>query len=150
MLLKKYNAEVIDNVITQLLKNHYINDQRYAEVYLENLKMYKTFGFYGIKKKFMEKKLPPEIISQILTDGLSVEEEEKIARRFLKKEGFEVKAKSVDEEITYRGFGYDEDGQRTLNHSFRKRDSGIRARQKTANRLKSRGFRGEVISRIIF
>ena len=63
-----------------------------------------------------------------------LQEEEKIARRFLKKEGVEVKQKSADEEVQYRTFD----------------EASSKAKQKTANRLKSRGFRGEVIAKFIF
>src|SRR5947208_1412825 len=58
---KGYNEEVICYVLDQLISQRYLDDQRYAEVYLANLKQYKNFGFYGIKKKLMEKKLPSEI-----------------------------------------------------------------------------------------
>lgn len=84
MRLKRYNAETIDSVINQLKEQHYIDDQRFAEVFLENLKKYKSWGYYGIKKKMMEKKLPASIIEQVLSEGLSEEEELKIARRFFK------------------------------------------------------------------
>src|SRR5262245_14123097 len=67
--LKKYNAQVIEAVISSLIENRYLDDARYAEIYLDNLKKYKHFGFYGIKKKLMEKLLPAEIIEQVLRDG---------------------------------------------------------------------------------
>ena len=82
----------------------------------------------------MEKRLPPEIISKILKDNLSLEEEEKIARRILKQEGVGAKEKSADGEVQYRT--YDEESGKT--------------KQKTANRLKSRGFRGEIIAKLIY
>ena len=85
MRLKKYNADVINNVIHRLAENKYLDDVRYAQVYLDNLKKYKNFGFYGIKKKLMEKRLPSDIIEKVLADGLSVDEEMKIAKRVLKK-----------------------------------------------------------------
>jgi len=84
MRLKKYGLEVVGQVIQELLSNRYIDDQRYAEVYLENLKKYKNFGFFGVKKKLMEKRLPPSIIEGVLDGGLSEEEELKIAQRYIK------------------------------------------------------------------
>ena len=129
-----YAPLVIEEVISRLKSQKYLDDQRYAEVYLDNLKKYKNFGFYGIKKKLMDVKLPMNIIETILQSGLSLAEEEKIARRFLKKEGFAAKIKSADEEIQYRTF--DE-------------ESG-RAKQKLAAKLKARGFRIEVISKLLF
>jgi regulatory protein len=84
MRLKKYTPEAIEKVFGELLANRYIDDQRYAEVYLENLKKYKHFGFFGVKKKLMEKRLPADIIESVLNGGLNEEEELKIALRFIK------------------------------------------------------------------
>lgn len=116
--IKKFEAGIADGVIGQLKENRYINDQNYAEVYLENLKKYKTFGYYGIKKKLMEKRLPANIIDQVLNEGLSEEEETKIAKRFVKN-----------------------------------RESGkvsYEEKQKLAQKLKSRGFRGSIIGKLMF
>jgi regulatory protein len=135
MSLRGYTESVIEKVIDQLKSNRYLDDQRYAEIFLENLKAYKNFGYYGIKKKFMEKKLPPELIERILREGLSTEEEIKIGKRLLKKEGYEVKERNQDDEIEYRTFG---DGNQNID------------KQKMANKLKSRGFRGEVIAKLLF
>lgn len=84
MRLKKHSPHVADLVIQELLSNRYIDDQRYAEVYLENLKKYKHFGFFGIKKKLLEKRLPADIIESVLIAGLSEEDELKIAQRYIK------------------------------------------------------------------
>ena len=116
--VKNYKSQVIDEVIVQLKENRYINDLNYAEVYLENLKKYKTFGFYGIKKKLMEKRLPSEIIENVLNEGLSEEEETKIAKRFLKN-------------LDVVGLSYEE-------------------KQKFAQKLKSRGFRGSIMAKLLF
>ena len=113
MRLKKYNAEAIESVTKQLKENKYIDDQRYAEVYLENLKKYKNFGYYGIKKKLIEKRLPSNIIESVLSEGLSEEDETKIAEKFLKKQ------KETD-------------------------------KQKLAQKLSARGFRGKGIAKLIF
>lgn len=112
MRIKNYELGITDKVIAELRENSYLNDQKYAEVYLDNLKKYKNFGFYGIKKKLMEKRLPAQIIERVLMEGLSADEETRIARRFL------AKNKGGD-------------------------------KSKTAQRLKSRGFRADVIMMLI-
>lgn len=106
MKVKKYQPEIIELVIAKLLDSHYIDDQKYAQVYLENLKKYKNFGFYGIKKKMMEKKLPPALIEQVLQEGLPLAEELKIAGRLLKKEGMAVRVsdRGAALENTYNTF----------------------------------------------
>lgn len=123
MRLKKYSSQIVDYVVEQLLGNRYLDDQRYAEVYLENLKKYKNFGFYGIKKKLMEKRLPQEMIEQVLTDGLSTDEEVKIAKRFLAKEKSKTPYQTAE---------------------------GGRDGARLAGKLKSRGFRVDVISKLLF
>jgi len=95
MRSKKYESGVVDEVIKRLKDLHYIDDQRFAEVYLENLKKYKSWGFYGIKKKLMEKRLPMPLIESVLSEGFSEEEELEVAKKFIKK--YEVRSKNQDE-----------------------------------------------------
>jgi len=128
-----YTAQIIEKTIEQLKNQRYLNDERYAEIFLQNLKTYKTLGYYGIKKKFMEKKLPPQLIETVLQEGYSVEDEIKVAKKLLKKEGIKVKVKSDDGEVQYAT--YDEDANKQ--------------KQKIANRLKSRGFRGDVLAKLV-
>lgn len=131
-----YTETVIENTLLKLKEQKYLNDERYAEMYLENLKMYKNFGFYGIKKKFMERSLPPTLIEKVLEEGLSISEEIKIAKRLLKKEGYITKDVQQDDEVTY-----------TI---YTDRDSEVNKKKaKLRNHLKSRGFRGEVISKVL-
>lgn len=131
-----YTEAIIENTLLKLKEQKYLNDDRYAEIYLENLKMYKNFGFYGIKKKFMERSLPLTLIEKVLEEGLPVSEEIKIAQRLLKKEGFAVKAVELDDEVTYTTYT-DRDSEEN------------KEKAKLRNRLKSRGFRGEVISKVL-
>lgn len=134
MLGRGYSQKAVEETVARLLGQKYLDDQSYAEVFLENLKSYKSFGFYGIKRKFLEKKLPPEIIEAVLSQGLPLAEEIKIAERFLKKEGFAAKAKLSDDELQYRSFDQDASKQK----------------QKIAQRLRARGFRSEVIAKLVF
>lgn len=135
MQKRGYAEKVISDVIEKLKDQRYLNDEQYAEIFLENLKTYRSFGYYGIKKKFLEKKLPQKLIEKILQEGLSVKDEEKIARRLLQKEGFEVKKPVEDEEVQYRTFADQEQNKE---------------KSRLVNRLKSRGFRGEVIAKLLF
>jgi regulatory protein len=131
-----YTSAVIENVLEQLHDQKYLDDERYAEVYLDNLKQYKNLGYYGIKKKFMLKKLSADVIEKTLQDGLSKEEELKIARRMLKKEGVAVKSLS-DEETSAISYNTYDEGQ-------------SKQKQKIVAKLKSRGFRGDVIAKLMF
>ncbi len=131
-----YPPAIIENVLGQLHQQKYLDDERYVEVFLDNLKQYKNLGYFGIKKKFLMKKLPPALIEKILDEGLSKEEELKIAKRYLKKEGV-VASASPDADATDNTYN-------TFNEEQSKQ------KQKTAQKLKSRGFRGEVIAKLVF
>ena len=110
-----------------------LDDERYAVVFLENLKQYKNLGYYGIKKKFMMKKLSNELIDRVLEEGFTIEEEIKVAKRLLAKEGIIAQPKD-EEESRYQTYNAE----------------ASKAKQKTSQRLKSRGFRGEVIGKLVF
>ncbi len=131
-----YRPDIIEQVLDRLHAQKYLDDGRYAEIFLDNLKQYRSFGYFGIKKKFLQKRLPPELADRVLAEGLSVEDEIKIARRLLKKEGYEAAGPQPDGEISYRVFGADAQADAE--------------KQKMARRLKSRGFRSEVIARVLY
>jgi regulatory protein len=116
-----YTETIIESIIGQLKENRYLDDQRYAEVYLDNLKKYKTFGYYGIKKKLMEKRLTSEITESVLGEALSEEEEIKIAKKVLKRVGVSLKPIPTSNE-----------------------------KSKLAQKLKSKGFRGSIIAKLLF
>ncbi len=143
--LKKHESRTADEVISQLKENHYIDDRRYAEIYLENLKKYKTFGFFGIKKKLMEKRLPSSIIESVLSEGLDENEETKIAKRLIGKQGTSGPDSRADKSARC-GAGKGQEKPR-----YNSAKSGLyEARRKLARKLKSRGFRGSVIAKLVF
>ena len=153
MQSRGYGEVIIADVVERLKDQHYLDDQRYAEIFLENLKAYKNLGYYGIKKKFMEKKLPAQIIESVLADGYSVVDEIKVAKRFLNKlnsSGVILRSASDEESLnsekgSFTAVQDDADMQyQTFNEDASKQ------KQKLANRLKSRGFRGDVIARLMF
>lgn len=131
-----YTERVIGETIERLKEQKYLDDRRYAEIFLENLKTYRNFGYYGIKKKFLDKKLPAALIDAVLEEGLSLEDEVKIGKRLLKKEGYDVKARrSEPGEIQYSTYADSEEQQE---------------KHKIAQRLRSRGFRSEAVSKLVF
>lgn len=156
---KGYTEETIHTVLKELKEARYVDDERYAEVYLENLKKYKTFGFYGIKKKLMEKRLPQKIIERVLSEGLGEEEEIKIAKRFLKK----LEVSSV-RQIKKTLPNSEEDAKHEAKPRYHSaEDESYGARQKPqynsprgglygaqlAQKLRARGFSSSVISKLI-
>jgi SOS response regulatory protein OraA/RecX len=101
-------------------------------------------GYFGIKKKFLLKKLPSDLIEKVLEEGLSKEDELKIARRYCSslsrtktnlasRPGSKTKFVDESSDITYNT--YDEEL--------------TKQKQKLFAKLKSRGFRGDVIAKLI-
>ncbi len=81
---KKYPAEEIDAAIERLAELNYLNDQQFAQIFFENLKKYKNFGYFGIKKKLIEKKLPKKDVGALLKT-FTLKEEAEIAKRLMEK-----------------------------------------------------------------
>lgn len=115
-----YSTHVITEVLNRLVVNKYIDDERFAEMMIDNFKRYKTYGLFMVKKKMMEKRLPRELIDTSLERFFSPDEELEVATRYAVKEGLSV----------HEGMDYT-------------------ARQKIAYKLGSRGFRSEIVSKIL-
>lgn len=118
MQQRGYSEAVIAQEIENLNKLNYLDDERFAEILIDNLKKYKNHGYYQIKKKLMIKRLSAQTIEKALDENLSIEDELKIGKRFLKKES----SLNID---------------------------SFKAKQKVVQRLKTRGFRNEVVMKLI-
>ncbi len=81
---KGYPEADIKTVLKELKDLKFIDDSQYSESYFENLKKYRNFGFYGIKKKLMDKKVEKQYIDTLLK-SLSIKEELEIAKRLINK-----------------------------------------------------------------
>ncbi|MDB4940369.1 MAG: recX [Candidatus Doudnabacteria bacterium] len=81
---KGYPEDEIEAAIQRLSELNYLNDEQFAQIYLDNLKKYKNFGYFGIKKKLMEKKINSKQIEALLK-SFTLKEETEIARRLIEK-----------------------------------------------------------------
>lgn len=85
MKLRGYFPEIIDQTVERLYKDRFLDDARYAEVYIESMKRYKYYGAYMMKKRLYEKKVPKEIIEDKLAELLTADDEHEIATRYVEK-----------------------------------------------------------------
>ncbi|MBI4049810.1 MAG: RecX family transcriptional regulator [Candidatus Doudnabacteria bacterium] len=85
LLLRGYEGLLVAEVIERLTELDYLNDQRFAEIFLDNLIKYKTFGFYGLKAKLLQRGIASNEAEQLLKDKLPFEKETEIAQRVLDK-----------------------------------------------------------------
>lgn len=115
MTRRGYTSTVINEVINNLLQEKYLNDDTYAEVFINSMKNYKTWGRFMMKKKLYEKKLPKELIEQKLEELVNEKDELTIATRYLEREYKSVEIQDLTYEekqkimrrLMSRGFGLD-------------------------------------------
>ncbi len=122
MATRGYFPNIIDEVVTLLFQDRYLDDARYAESYIESMKRHKYYGSYMMKKKLYEKKVPKEIIEEKLAELLSEEDEQEIATRYVEKNFAPLKEVAKYE--------YDE-------------------KQKVMRRLMARGFNLDVAKKLV-
>jgi regulatory protein len=84
---KGYAEDDVDKAISRLTDLRYLNDEQFAQIYFENLKKYKLFGYFGIKKKLLEKKLGSKIIDALLASFSAAEELQIAKKAVAKKKG---------------------------------------------------------------
>lgn len=85
LLRKGHDSTEVRQVLSQLEEEGFIDDAKYAEIFLKNLMTYKTFGYYGIRNKLLQKKINKSLVDSLLRKELSLHKEGEIARRFVQK-----------------------------------------------------------------
>lgn len=115
MINRGYTKSVIKEVINRLLEDKYLNDENYAEVFINSMKNYKTWGRFMMKKKLYEKKLSKQLIEDKLEELIEEQDEIEIATRYveknfgslkeIKKLSYEEKQKIIAR-LASRGFGF--------------------------------------------
>lgn len=86
-----YVSSITDQVVKKLQDEKFIDDNRFAEIFIENMKSYKYYGFMMMKKKLFEKLLPKDLIESKLNELLTIEDEQAIAKRYVEKEFGDIK-----------------------------------------------------------
>jgi regulatory protein len=77
-----------DNIrlaIEKLTADGYLNDAQTAESYLHSLINHKTFGYYGIKAKMMQKGIDVKIVDMLIEENFPPDKEAEIATRYVTK-----------------------------------------------------------------
>ncbi|MCX8011517.1 MAG: recombination regulator RecX [Ignavibacteria bacterium] len=109
---KKYNSKVIGQVIQELLELGVLNDERFAESFVEEKIHRKNFGKDKIRAELMNKGIKTEIINNILSKYFNSPEIElkliaKTAEKFIKKgidlSKFEDRVKLCNH-LLYKGY----------------------------------------------
>ena len=93
----------VDEVINRLTSEGLINDEQFAQIFLDNLIKYKTFGFYGLKAKLMQRGIPGSDAENLLKINLSLEAEKEIALRLVERAG-EMEKNKLSQKLSRKGF----------------------------------------------
>lgn len=72
-------------VLKELERLQFLDDQKFAEIFVDNLKRFKDFGFYGIKAKLLARQVPSDIVESVLAEFFTAEDETKIGQRVVAK-----------------------------------------------------------------
>ncbi|HEX9502771.1 MAG TPA: regulatory protein RecX [Patescibacteria group bacterium] len=112
LLMRGFDRDVVAAVIQKLAHEKLFDNENFAQMYLDELLRNKTFGFYMLKAKLMQRGIASNEAEILLKENLSVEDELQIAMRVVERE------KETD-------------------------------KLKLAQKLQRKGFRSEIISKII-
>lgn len=112
---KGYDSVIIDNVINKLKDYNYLDDKKFAEIYINSFKT--KYGKNMLKNKLLSKGVSKNIIDELLNDFES--KETIIEKLLIKKIGnkpitYDLLTK-CSRFLSSRGFGFDE-----INYAIRK------------------------------
>lgn len=114
LLLRKFNKDVVHNIVSDLESNHYLNDEEFSREFTEEKLNKKHLGKNLIKSQLKEKGVSNEIISKTLNDR---NESEEFDNALLLAEKKLTSIKSMEDEkraiqriysyLQLKGFNYD-------------------------------------------
>lgn len=79
-LLRKYDAESVDNAINRLVELGLLNDERYAEIFARQLYEHKKYGRNRIKSELYRRGISSDIINYTLDEIFESEEADNVQR----------------------------------------------------------------------
>ena len=103
---KKIAEDVIDKVIKELLEYKYLNDEEFAEAYINDRINFNPRGGFLIRKELREKGIAENIIDEKIKEFLPEEKELKLAKTATKKKlEYLDKNKELDKNKIYQKIG---------------------------------------------
>jgi regulatory protein len=84
--MRGFDRAEIAATISKLEEEELINNEQFAQMYVEELLRNKTFGFYGFKAKLMQRGIPGSEAESLLKENLSIEQEIEIAKKLVDRE----------------------------------------------------------------
>ncbi|MEJ0021928.1 MAG: regulatory protein RecX [Candidatus Doudnabacteria bacterium] len=103
LLMRGFDREQVNAVIAKLTDEKLIDNQQFAQNYLDSLIRYKSFGFYGLKAKLMQRGIDGKDAEALLKENLPIETEKEIALKAVEKSQEKDKAK-LAQKLSRKGF----------------------------------------------
>ncbi|MBX4205201.1 MAG: RecX family transcriptional regulator [Candidatus Doudnabacteria bacterium] len=85
LLMRGFGHGEVSETILRLTEQGLLNDAQFGQMYLESLLRYKTYGFYGLKAKLLQKGLASNEAEKLLRENLSLDLELELAAKLLRK-----------------------------------------------------------------
>ena len=101
--LRHFKREEIQEVIRKLTEQGLLNDEQYAQAYLDELIRRKPYGFYMLLKKMLSRGIGKAEAQQLLAERFELAAEEANARRVLDRERGGDKMK-LAQKLSRQGF----------------------------------------------
>jgi len=120
---KKYDADLIQLTIDDLLQGHYLDDMKFAEMFSEEKLRLKLWGKTKLKSELIKKGISPQIITVILEEKFPGSDEElDNASQLVKKKYDQLKKRNMEKQkvvkrlyafLISKGYSYDISRQAT-------------------------------------
>lgn len=94
---KEYSQEEIEEIIKKLQDKNYLNDEAFAQWWIENRTRFRPKGKYALKQELKQKGISNEVIEQAIADFYPTENEEEIIYKLAEK-----KYKLLEKEEKYK------------------------------------------------
>ena len=114
---KKYDAELIQHTIDDLLNGHYLDDMKFAEIFSEEKLRLKLWGKTKLKSELMKKGVSSSIITAVMEEKFpEADEELDNASQLVKKKYNQLKNRNMEHQklvkrlyafLISRGYSYD-------------------------------------------
>lgn len=179
--VKKYleqhdiNNLYIPEILENLQKDNWLNDEQYVENYLAQYLNLGDKGAYVLKQKLIQKGIPSQLIDQKLADLDFSPLSEKVAQKLLRKYQYKFSAKTLKDKIIQnmmnKGFSYseakrafenlevDKDSEQELEllykeldkqyRKYHKKYDGYELKQRLTQALARKGFAFEDIGSVL-
>ena len=103
--MMKYEDDYIDEAITYLKENEYINDERYIEKYIQNIIKLKRCSINEIKIDLLKRGIADDLIDKYIDEELEAFEEES-AKILAEKKIKTMEVEKIKRYLLNKGFSY--------------------------------------------